>query len=147
MNAVGKHAAAAGMRDVEILLHHRTGAADLVADHLAEIARQQAVDGVRDPVAFGFGLRRGVAGKRMQRRAIAPAGGDGFGRRESVVHRRQPPHMQFNNKMTARGGQTLLVSDEKLFAFRQRSCASTDSVAIGRASSRFSAIGSPVSSQ
>src|SRR5439155_5441447 len=42
--------------------------------------------GVRNPVAFGFGLRRGICGKRMQRRAIAPEGGDGFGGRESVVH-------------------------------------------------------------
>ena len=70
------------------LLHHSTGAADLVADHVAEIDRQQAVDRVRNPVPFGFGLRRGVAGKRMQRRAVTAGGGDDFGRRESVVHRR-----------------------------------------------------------
>jgi hypothetical protein len=74
------------MRNVQVLLHHRAGAADLVADHLAEIGRQQAVDRVRNPVSFGFGPRRGSAGKRLQRHAMAAGGGDGFGGRESVVH-------------------------------------------------------------
>jgi len=41
MNAFGEHAAAAGMRDAKIFLHHRAGAADLVADQRAEIGRQQ----------------------------------------------------------------------------------------------------------
>jgi len=37
VHAFFNHAAAAGMGNVEILLHHRAGAADLVADHGAEL--------------------------------------------------------------------------------------------------------------
>jgi hypothetical protein len=44
VNALGEHAAGAGMGDVEILLHHRAGAADLVADQAAGLRQQQVVD-------------------------------------------------------------------------------------------------------
>ena len=90
MNAFCKYAATAGMRDVKVSLHHRAGAADLVADQRAEIGRQQIVDGVLNPVPFRLGLRRGIAGKRMQRRAVAAGGGDGLCGRERVVHLRLP---------------------------------------------------------
>ena len=48
------------MGNVEILLHHRAGAADLVADHGAELRQQQIVHGALDLVAFGLVLRRDV---------------------------------------------------------------------------------------
>ena len=38
MHALGKHAAAAWMRNAEIVLHHRTGAADLVADQRPDLS-------------------------------------------------------------------------------------------------------------
>ena len=44
MHALGEHAAAAGMGDVEILLHHRAGAADLVTDQAACLRQQQVMD-------------------------------------------------------------------------------------------------------
>jgi hypothetical protein len=59
------------MRDVEVLLHHRAGAADLVADLFTEIGRQQAVNRILNPVAFRFVSRRGIAGQRLQRLAAA----------------------------------------------------------------------------
>src|SRR3981189_3034939 len=52
VNAFGKYAATAGMRDVKVSLHHRAGAADLVADQRAEMGRQQIVDGVLNLIAF-----------------------------------------------------------------------------------------------
>ena len=61
VHALGEHAAAAGMRDVEISLHHLAGAADLVTDERAELGRQQVVDGILNQIAVGFGLRRGFA--------------------------------------------------------------------------------------
>ena len=90
VNALGKHAAAAGMRDIEILLHHRAGAADLVADQRAEIGRQQIAQRLLNPVALGLVPRRESGGQRLKRRAVAAGGGDGFGGREGVGHRRRP---------------------------------------------------------
>ena len=91
VNTVLEHAAAAGMRDVEILLHHRAGAADLVADHRAGLRQQQIVHGALNAVALGLVLRRDVAAQRMQRRAVAAGGGDGLCGRENLVHRRRLP--------------------------------------------------------
>ena len=72
------------MRDVEILLHHRAGAADLVADQRADLRQQQIVNRVLNPVSVGLSPRRGVGRKRRQRRAVAAGGGDGFRGREDV---------------------------------------------------------------
>src|SRR6202011_2877116 len=132
VDAFGEHTAGAGMRDIEILLHHRAGAADLVADHRAEIDREQAVQRILDPVTVSFGLGRGVAGERRQWRPVAPGGGDGFCGRERPVHRRPPyatradscyyslyavltrrritsPENALDNKKTATCGPILLV--------------------------------------
>ena len=86
VHAVGKHAAAAGMRNLDIVLHHRAGAADLVAAVRAEIGRQQTGQRRLNPVSLGFGLvaRSAAAAKRrgsgMRRRWRAAA---------MIVHRRR----------------------------------------------------------
>ena len=61
-NALREYTAAAGMGDVEILLHHRAGAADLVTDQAACLRQQQMLDPVRafepDDLIAGHELRR-----------------------------------------------------------------------------------------
>jgi hypothetical protein len=78
------------MRNAKILLHHGAGAADLVSRQRAEIRRQEFVDGILNPVSFRFSPRRGIASKRLQRRAVAAGVGDDFFDRESVAHLRLP---------------------------------------------------------
>jgi hypothetical protein len=87
--AACKHAAAAWMWNIKIWLHHRTGAADFATDERAEIGREAFMDGVLNEIALRFGLRRGTARKRCERRAMAAGGGDGFCGRERVIHRRR----------------------------------------------------------
>ena len=101
------------MRNAEILLHHRAGAADLVADHGAELRQQQIMHRALDTVAVGLVLRRDVGW-----RANAAACGCG-GRRRWFWRPRECcpswrlPALQLN-KMTARGGRTLLVAIDLL---------------------------------
>src|SRR4029079_12524625 len=118
------------MRDGEILLHHLTGAADLVSDLGAELGRQQVVQHLLNTIAFSFGCRREFPGKRLERNAVPTGRSDGFGSRARRGHlsraftgptARHPSLKQSalprvpsdgpgsNNKMTARGGQILLV--------------------------------------
>ncbi len=87
MNAFCKDATAAGMGNAEILLHHRAGAADLVADHGAELRQQQVVHRALDPVALRLVPRREFGVQRVQRGAAAAGGGDDPGGRENIVHR------------------------------------------------------------
>src|SRR5665213_625690 len=89
MNAACKYAAAARMRNAEIVLHHRTGAADLVTHQRAEIGRQQFMKRILDAVSLDFVLWCDVVGERSQRRAVAAGRGDGVRGREDLVHRRQ----------------------------------------------------------
>jgi hypothetical protein len=77
------------VRNAEIVLHHRAGAADLVTDQRAEIGRQQLVKRILNAVSAGLVLRRASGGERLQRRAVAAGRGDGFRGREDLVHRRQ----------------------------------------------------------
>ena len=67
VNAGREHAAAAGMRDAEIMLHHHAGAADLVADAVAEIGRKQAMQRVLDQITLGLAARRELRRKRRER--------------------------------------------------------------------------------
>ena len=58
------------MRDVEITLHHRAGAADLVADQRADMRQQQIVQRALDPIALGLvgrGDRRARRAARLRR--------------------------------------------------------------------------------
>ena len=87
MNALREHPAAAGMRDADILLHHRTGAADLVAGRRPYIRRQQIVNRILNAVALGFILRGDIRGQRLQRPAVAAGGSDGLCGFERFVHR------------------------------------------------------------
>jgi hypothetical protein len=86
MNASCKYAAAARVRNSEIVLHHRAGAADLVTDQRAEIGRQQLMQPILNAVSAGLVLRRDIDGERLQRRAVAAGRGDGFCGRENLVH-------------------------------------------------------------
>jgi hypothetical protein len=88
VNAFGEDGAAAGMRDIEIFLHHRAGAADLVAGHGAEIGRQQIAQRFLNPVSLRFVVRRDIGGQRLKRRAGAAGGSDEGGGRENVGHLR-----------------------------------------------------------
>ena len=66
VNALCEHAAAAGMRNVQILLHHRAGAADLVAD--ARRRHRRPADRGPHPGCDILPPRswRGVGGERLQ---------------------------------------------------------------------------------
>ena len=90
VNALGKHAPRAGMRDVEILLHHRAGAADLVTNQAACLRQQQVVDRALNAIAFRLIAGRELRSKRGQRRAIAAGSSDGLCSRKNFVHHRRP---------------------------------------------------------
>ena len=76
VNAVCKYAAAARVRNAEVMLHHRAGAADLVTDQRAEIGRQQLVKRILNAVSAGLVLRRDIGPERLQRRAVTARGSD-----------------------------------------------------------------------
>jgi hypothetical protein len=86
VNEPFKHAAAARMRDGEILLHHRAGAADLEARDGADMRQQEIVDGALDQVALGLVPWRDLGCKESKRAAIASGGGDDLGSLENFVH-------------------------------------------------------------
>jgi hypothetical protein len=93
VHASGEHAAAAGMRDIEILLHHRAGAADLVTDLRAEIGRQQIGNRGLNQISLGLVPRGDIRIERRQRRAVTARSGDDAGGRWNPVHRRRLPEM------------------------------------------------------
>src|ERR1700722_4819700 len=76
------------MGDAEILLHHRAGAADFIADADAAIGREQAVQRVLDLVALRFAVWRSASRQRPERSTAAARGGDDFGGLENGVHGR-----------------------------------------------------------
>ncbi len=78
------------MRDAEIALHHRAGAADLVADQRPDLCRQHGMHRILDAIAVGLIARRDLRGKRLQRRKIAAGGSDGLGGFEDFVHGQLP---------------------------------------------------------
>src|SRR5207302_3759992 len=86
VHALFENAAAAGVRYLEISLHHRAGAADLVADQAAQMRQQEIVHGALDQIALGLVLWRDFGGKRRKRAAIAAGGGDRLGGTEDLVH-------------------------------------------------------------
>jgi len=89
VNALGEHAAGAGMGDVEILLHHRAGAADLVADQGTGLRQQQIVDGALDLISCRLVAWHKIRRKRGQRRTIAAGSSDSLCGRENCVHQRR----------------------------------------------------------
>src|ERR1700722_19208739 len=76
------------MGDAEIFLHHRAGAADLIADSSAAIGCEQAVQRVLDQVALRFAARRSASRQRPERSTAAARGGDDFGGLEDSIHGR-----------------------------------------------------------
>ncbi len=94
MNALLEHAAATGMWDVEIFLHHRAGAADLVADETADLGLQQIVQRALHEIAFGLVARHDVFRKRLERRAAAARAGDRLCGREDPIHLRSLPDVR-----------------------------------------------------
>ena len=100
VNAFCKYAATAGVRNSEILLHHRAGAADLVTDQRAEIGGQQIMKRILNAVSVGLVLRRGVCGERLQRPAVAAGSSNDSCSREDPVHRRQPSGNAKQNAMS-----------------------------------------------
>src|SRR5439155_6075843 len=105
VNALREYTAAAGMGDVEILLHHRAGAADLVTDQAACLRQQQIVDRALYLITFRLVAWHKIRRKRRQRRAIAARGGDDLCGRESFVHRRRLSCLQ-GAALTAQDGQS-----------------------------------------
>src|SRR4029077_9008193 len=82
VNTVCKYAAAARVRNAEILLHHRAGAADLVSDQRAVVGRQQLMQRFLNAVSGGLVLRRDIGAEWLQRHKAAAGGSNGFCSRE-----------------------------------------------------------------
>jgi hypothetical protein len=90
MHAPGKYAAAARTRNTQIILHHPTGAADLVTDQRPELDRQHGMHRVLNAISLRLVARRDVRAERPQRHKIAAGGRDGLGGFEGFVHAGRP---------------------------------------------------------
>jgi hypothetical protein len=123
VDAAREHAAAAWMRDVQILLHHLAGAADLVADQRAGLRQQQIVHRALHPVAFGLIARRNVCRQRLQPDAVTPAGGDELCGGNDPVHAQRPscPEYKLGRNVSTRQSAIVIDTPSELISKEKRS--------------------------
>ena len=64
------------------------------------LRQQQVMDGALDAIALGLVAGCGVGRQRLQRRAVAPGGGDGLGGSKNSVHLQRPVAWSGSSSLT-----------------------------------------------
>src|SRR3954464_929602 len=91
MNAAEEKAACARVSDLEVLLHDRRRAADLIPDHAPPLCfGQHLVDGILDLIALSHVLWPHWCWKRAQSVCGEPSRDNSLGRFKNSVHRCGP---------------------------------------------------------